>query len=392
MGLNYYIYSLLCNFMSNNNSLDVPLNYKQCRRCVMDTSDSEILFDSEMYCNHCNSYLSQKAKLSSQIDSLSNLLNTKILQIKKSGRNKKYDCVIGVSGGADGCYSAYLSKKMGLRPLLVHMDNGWNSTTSVENIKVIADKLQLDYESYVLDWEEFKDLQLSFLRASVPEIETPTDIAILGSLHKIAGKYGVKHIIMGCNFSTEGILPKSWHYDAKDKKFVTGIQSIFGKVRLKSFPFFDFWTEAYYKLIKRTKIFYLLNYVNYDRTKAVEILKGFGWKDYMEKHHESHYTKLVQTYILPVKFHIDYRKVFLSVSICNGDIRREDALKILERPYYNTNTVGDEIDYVCKKLQITTSEFDQIMRAPIKSYKDYPNNQRIISLVYMAYHNLVAKN
>lgn len=371
--------------MTISNSTNNTINYKQCSRCVMDTSDTEIVFDDKLLCNHCSSYLLQKNKLENGRNTIGDHLKMKILQIKESGRNKKYDCIVGVSGGADGCYSAYLCKQYGLRALLVHLDNGWNSTIAVENIKVIADKLQFDYESFVLDWQEFKDLQLSFLKASVPEIETPTDIAILGSLHKVANKYGVKHILMGCNYITEGILPKSWHYDAKDKKYVTNIHSTFGKVKLRSFPFFDFWTEAYNKFIKRTTIFYLLNYVNYDRKNAIAILKELGWKDYLEKHHESHFTKLVQTYILPVKFNIDYRKVFLSVSICNGDIIREDALTILKQTYYDKNKVGAEIEYVCKKLGITTLEFEKIMSLPTKTYKDYPNNERITSQIYKIY-------
>jgi N-acetyl sugar amidotransferase len=377
--------------MSLGISSDLNTNYKQCSRCVMDTSDTEIVFDDEIFCNHCNSHLLQMEKIKNGKDTVNAQLKRKILEIKESGKNNKYDCIVGVSGGADGCYSAYLCKQYGLRALLVHMDNGWNSTIAVENIKVVADKLQFDYESFVLDWVEFKDLQLSFLKASVPEIETPTDIAILGSLHKLANKCGIKHIIMGCNYYTEGILPKSWHYDAKDKKYVKSIHSIFGKEKLKNFPFFDFWTEAYNKFIKRTTIFYLLNYVNYDRKKAIEILKELGWKDYLEKHHESHFTKLVQTYILPLKFNIDYRKVFLSASICNGEITREDALKTLKYPYYNESKVEGEIEYVCKKLGISTLEFSRIMSSPTKSYKDYPNNKRITSIIYKIYLFLTNK-
>jgi N-acetyl sugar amidotransferase len=351
----------------------------------MDTSDYEILFNDDLFCNHCTSQILQLKKFENQRNAIDNHLKNKIDEIKQNGKNKKYDCIVGVSGGADGCYSAYLCKQYGLRALLVHMDNGWNSTIAVENIKVIADKLQFDYESFVLDWEEIKDLQLSFLKASVPEIETPTDIAILGSLHRLANKYGVKHILMGCNYKTEGILPKCWHYDAKDKKYVNSIHSIFGKVKLKNFPFFDFWTEAYNKFVKKTTIFYLINYVNYDRKKAVSILKELGWKDYLEKHHESHFTKLVQTYILPVKFNIDYRKVFLSASICNAEITREDALKTLQHNYYDEIKVEAEIEYVCKKLGISTLEFSRIMSSPKKTYKDYPNNERITSQIYKIY-------
>lgn len=173
-----------------------------------------------------------------------------ILDIKKSGRGKEYDCVLGISGGVDSSYVALIAKKHRIRVLGVHMDNGWNSEEAVQNIRNIAEKLGIDYESYVLDWEEFKDLQLSFLKASVPEAETPTDIAIPVALHKMAAKYGVKYILSGGNFATEGILPKLWHYDAKDKTYLNHIQRKFGKVKLKKFVTFGFLKEAYYKVFK----------------------------------------------------------------------------------------------------------------------------------------------
>lgn len=354
----------------------------------MDTSDPEITFDEDGNCNHCNNYYNQKKTLTFQGIKDDETLKEYVLKIKKNGEGKKYDCIIGVSGGADGCYCAYISKTLNLRVLLVHMDNGWNSLTAVENIKLVADKLGYDYESYVLNWEEFKDLQLSFLKASVPEIETPTDIAILASLHKVAVKYDIKHIILGCNYVTEGILPKSWHYDAKDKKYVTSVHSLFGKTEIKTFPFFDFWTEAYHKLIKKTSIFYLLNYVDYDRKQAISILKELGWKDYAEKHHESHYTKLVQSYILPTKFNIDYRKVFLSIAVCNKEISRKDALDKLNKSSFNKELIEQDIEYVCKKLGITKVEFIEMMALPIKTHNDYPNNKKIIALVYKMYFYL----
>ncbi len=358
----------------------------------MDTTDAEIIFDNEGNCNHCNTYLLQKPFVSYMGKVDDGRLKQIVFEIKKNGKGKKYDCIIGISGGADGCYSAYTCKNLGLKALLVHMDNGWNSIIAVENIKHVADTLGFDYESYVLDWEEFRDLQLSFLKASVPEIETPTDIAILGCLHKAAAKHGIKHIIMGCNYISEGILPKSWHYDAKDKKYITSIHAQFGKVRLKTFPFFDFWTEAYHKVIKKTSIVYLLNYIRYDRKEAIEILKKMGWKDYEEKHHESHYTKLVQAYILPTKFNIDYRKVFLSIAICNGNIIKYNALEILNKPSFNIKNIEQEINYVCKKLGITTTEFETIMALPVKTHRHYPNNKKIITFIYKAYLYLFKKN
>lgn len=202
--------------------------YQQCTRCVMDTSDVDITFDAQGHCNHCTDYFNRIAKQVYRGAESDAQLKQVLSNIKAAGKGKEYDCIIGVSGGIDSCYVAYIAKQMGLRPLLVHMDNGWNSEISVKNIKNVADKLGLDYQSYVLDWNEFKDLQLAFLKASVPEIETPTDIAIPAALHKIAAEYGVKYIISGGNYATEGILPKTWHYNAKDFKYLNNIQKTFG--------------------------------------------------------------------------------------------------------------------------------------------------------------------
>lgn len=177
----------------------------------------------------------------------------------------------------------------------------------------------MDYQCYVLDWNDFLDVQLSHLRASVPEIETPTDIAILQYLHKAANDFDVKNIIMGGNYVTEGILPKSWHYNPKDKKYSISIHRQFGRKEVKEFPSFDFWTELYFKLFRGVRILYILNHVPYDKKEAIAILLNLGWKDYGQKHHESFYTRIVQSYILPVKFNIDYRKATLSNKVCNGE-------------------------------------------------------------------------
>ena len=203
------------------------LKYQQCNRCVMDTSDVEITFDENGYCNHCVDYYERISKLMYQGASSDAQLTEIIEKIKATGKNNKYDCVIGISGGIDSCYVAYKAKALGLKPLAVHMDNGWNSELAVSNIEKILNQLDIDLFTYVLDWEEFKDLQLSFLKASVPEIETPTDIAILAILHKVAAKHDIKYILSGGNFATEGILPKSWHYDAKDEKYLKSIHQQF---------------------------------------------------------------------------------------------------------------------------------------------------------------------
>ena len=364
------------------------LTYKQCTRCIMDTTDTEITFDENGYCNHCNDYFEKLAKRTYQGESSDKKLAEIVKEIKRSGRSNEYDCVLGVSGGIDSSYAAYILNKLGLRTLTVHLDNGWDSEISVKNIKYIVSKLEFDYQSYVLDWEEFKDLQVSFLKASVPEAETPTDIAIPAVLHKIALKHKVRYIISGGNFATEGILPKSWHYDAKDVKYLRAIQKKFGTKKLKTFPVFGFLQGIYYKL-RGIKTIYLLNFVPYSKKGAMEILeKELSWKYYGGKHYESKYTGFIQSYLLFEKFKIDYRLATFSTQICTGELTREEALKELTKKPYDSIKAEEEKKYVCKKLEISLEEFDKIMNQSPKTYKDYPNDKKLLEFIYDFYRML----
>jgi len=307
----------------NNIQLTLPPEkpYQVCTRCVMDTSDTEIVFNEKGQCNHCREFLEQKIKWIYQESKSDQVLTTCINKIKDDGKQNPYDCVIGISGGADSCFLAYQCKQLGLRALLVHIDNGWNSELSVKNIELVSKQLGFDFESYVLNWEEFRDVQFAHLKASVPEIETPTDIALLEYLHKAAAKHNIKHIIMGGNYVTEGILPKSWHYNAKDKRYSMAIQKQYGTKRIKHFPQFTFWQEMYYKFAKGIRIFYMLNHMPYNKDIAIKTLQEMGWRNYEQKHHESFYTRIVQSYILPLKFNIDYRRPTLSNEICMQKIK-----------------------------------------------------------------------
>jgi N-acetyl sugar amidotransferase len=363
--------------------------YQQCIRCVMDTSDAEIVFDNAGVCNHCTEYFDKTSRLVYQGESSDLKLQALLTIMKNKGKNREYDCLIGISGGIDSCYVAYVAKDLGLRPLVVHMDNGWNSDISVKNIKNVVAKLGFDYQSYVLDWDEFKDLQLSFLKASVPEAETPTDIAIPAALHKIAAENNIKYIISGGNYATEGILPKSWHYDAKDLKYLKSIHKKFGRKKLKKFPTFGFLNETYYKLIKGIKTIYILNYLPYSKTDAMKVLENeLGWTYYGGKHYESKYTGFVQSYILPVKFNIDYRRATFSTQICAGEITREYALEELKKPSFDEQKAHDEKLYLCKKLGIKMEEFEQILQAPPKSHQDYPNNIKFLEFIYNLYRKI----
>ena len=360
--------------------------YQQCSRCVMDTTDPEITFDSAGICNHCTSLLLKRQEIKQSRNISAEHLQALIEKIKRKGRNNKYDVLLGISGGVDSCYVAYLLKQHGIRTLLVHMDNGWNSDHAIINIKNVAARLNFDYESFVLDWEEFRDVQLAFLKASVVEAETPTDVAILGCLHKVAAKNNIKFIISGGNLATEGILPAMWHYNAKDTVYFNHIQKTFGTKKFKAFPDFGFAKEIYYKFVRGIKIIYLLNYFDYNKADAMQLLEQeLKWKKYGGKHHESRFTKFIQSYLLPKKFNLDYRKATFSSLICDGKMTREEALLALKEPLFNQEEIERDKEYIAKKLGITACEFTQIIDLPGKYYYEYPNDEKRLKFIYKVY-------
>lgn len=366
--------------------------YQQCTRCVMDTTDLEITFDKRGYCNHCTEFINKRAKYKYQGEASDRQLEKIVEKMKRAGKNSDYDCVIGISGGTDSCYTAYIAKQKGLRVLAVHLDNGWNAEEAVQNVKNVVRKLGVDYESYVLDWEEFRDIQLAFLKASVPEAETPTDMAIPAALHYYAAKYNVKYVVSGGNIATEGILPPSWHYNAKDMRYFNYIQKTFGQKKVKVFPTFGFEKEIYYKLVKGIETIYLLNYVPYVKEDAMQLLiKKLDWKFYGGKHYESKYTRFIQSYYLYEKFPIDYRRATFSSQICLGDVSREEALEQLKTKPYDPAVVEEEKQYISKKLQISLEEFEKIINLPAKWYWDYPNSKKKLSFIYDIYRKIFNK-
>ena len=354
--------------------------YRICKRCVMDTTDPDIQFDENGVCNHCRTF---ENRLKSRILSKENAekqLSKIIDQIKKEGKNKKYDCIIGVSGGLDSTFTAYMVKKLGLRPLAVHLDNGWNSELAVNNITKTLKTLGIDLITYVIDWEEFKGLQLAFLKASTPDGEIPTDHAISAFLYDIAAKNGIRHVISGFNFRTEGIMPATWSYGHFDWKYIKGIHDLFETSKLKSYPHYSLLKLFYYSFIKKIRVLAILNYIEFDKNKAMQILeREIGWKYYGGKHCESIYTKFYQSYLLPVKFNIDKRKAHLSSIICSiGDISRETALEELKKLPYDQNQIQEEKEYVIKKFGLTEQEYEEILSLPIKTFNDYRNNYKLI--------------
>lgn len=354
-------------------------NYKMCSLSVMDNSgDPDISFDEKGICNYYYEYFEKSKLRTIPDDEKDERLAEIIKNIKEAGKNKQYDCIIGISGGVDSSYTAYLVKKLGLRPMAVHFDNGWDSELAVSNIKKILNKLGIDLYTYVIDWEEFKDIQLSFLKASTPDGEIPTDHAILAVLYKIANENKIKYIVSGNNFRTEGIMPPSWAYGHIDWKYIKGVHKKFGKVKFKSFPYITLPKYLYYTFVKGIKMVSILNYINYDKVKAQKILEDeLGWQYYGGKHYESIYTRFYQSYILPNKFNIDKRKIHLSTLIFAGLLSKEEALKEMSKPAYPEDKLKFEKEYVINKFGISEKEFDEIMSAPVKSFRDYPNSNGI---------------
>ena len=339
-----------------------------CSKCILDTTIEEIKFDNQGVCNYCYTHdeMEKKFPLGKEGDAAVNKIVNKI---KRKGKNKKYDCIVGVSGGRYSTYTLYHAVKLGLRPLAVHFDNGWNSDIAVKNINNATRILNVDLETIVADWEEFKDLQVSFLKASVSDAEVPTDWVIFSILFETAKKIGVKYIIHGHSFRTEGSTPLSWTY--MDGKYVKSVHRIFGKKKIKSFPIMTMFSFFKYSILNRIKQIRLLYHINYDEKEVLKLMQDeMGWEDYGGKHFESAYTSIFQSHILMNKFNIDKRKLHLSALIrCNQISRDEALLKISSNPF-----VGGEkqIKYTVKKLGLKMSEFEDIMSSEIKSYKDYP--------------------
>ena len=360
--------------------------YQICKRCVMDTSDEDIVFDEKGYCNHCTNYFEKIKNRTYVGKETEKELKTIIKKIKNSGKNKKYDCLIGISGGIDSSYVCYIAKQYELRPLLIYIDNGWYSDYSRKNIQNISKITGFEYQTYKLDEAEFNDLQLSFLKASVPETGTPIDNIIQGVLHKVAAQNDIKFIISGSNFATEGILPKTWQYDAKDLKYLKAIHKEFGLIPIKKTPLFDWKREIYYKFIKKIKIIYILNYVPFSLDDVLQTLKDkLNWEYYGGKHYESHYTTLIHSYYLPKKFNIEYRRATLATRICNNQISRNEALEILNEKPYDEEAIKEKVNFVIKKFGISLDEFNAIMNDKPKNYRDYPNSEKKLQFIYKIY-------
>lgn len=352
-------------------------SYRICTQCIMDTTDPEITFDDKGVCNHCHTY---EERISQEVFNGAEgkrLLDEAIAQIKKEGIGKKYDCILGLSGGVDSTYVAYICKKVyGLRPLAVHLDNGWNSEISVRNIENIVNILELDLYTEVLNWDEFRRLQLSFLKASTPDSEIPTDHAIVSTLYNQAKQHGVRWIMDGSNVVTEIMVPATWSHGHSDWKYIRTLNKLFGEGnKLKTYPHYSYFQYLVeYPRIRKLKRFPILNYIDFNKLEAMEIMKKeLNWEPYGGKHYESIYTRFYQGYILPHKFGFDKRRSHLSCLVNNKRITRDDALREIQQPSLPEDILAQDRVFVSKKLGVSEQEFDNIMNRERKTFWDYPS-------------------
>ncbi len=358
--------------------------YQVCKSCVMDTTDSKITFDAEGVCDHCNTFYSKILPNWHTDERGDNALKEIIKKIKRKGKGKDFDCLMGMSGGIDSSYLLYVMvKHYGLRPLVFHVDAGWNSQIAVNNIERLVDGLGLDLYTEVINWEEIKDLQLAFFKSGVPHIDVPQDHAFFATMYKFASKHNIKYILTGGNYSTECIRnPIEWMYYQSDSIQLRDIYKKFGTGKLKDYPVSNIlWHKVYLPYIKKIKLIRPLDYVPYNKDEAMQLLVDkFDYQKYPQKHFESRFTRFYESYWLPKKFGYDTRKVQYSSLILTNQMSREEALEKLKFPAYDTETIQQDFEYIATKLDISVKELQSYMDAPNKTYKDYKSQENIYNI------------
>lgn len=359
-------------------------DYQICANCIMDTSDSNIVFDSRGWCDYCNNYHDNILPNWHTDERGESEIMSMVDKIKRDGRGKPHDCLIGLSGGVDSSYVTWLAKeKFGLRPLLYHVDAGWNSQQAVNNIEKLVDGLGLDLFTEVVDWPEMRDLQLAFFKAGVPHLDTPQDHAFFAGLYNFAAKNKVKYILTGANYSTECVRePLEWHYHASDLRQLKDIHRRFGSRPLNKFPLAGiFKFKIYYRFVKGVQVVKPLNSVPYFKEQAMqELVDRFGWQRYAHKHYESRFTRFYEGFWLPTRFGYDKRRAHFSSLILTGQLSRQDALEKIAKPAYDEETVAQDFEYIATKLGLGIQELRDLLNSPKKTYRDYKNNMAIIDL------------
>lgn len=354
-----------------------------CANCVMDTTDSAITFDEHSVCDHCRDF-EQNVKPNWHTDERGHSELAAIIdQVRAAGKAHDFDCILGLSGGLDSSYMLHLLvKEYGLRPLVFHVDGGWNSDLAVNNIQMLVEKLGLDLFTEVIDWEDMRDFQLAFFKSGISQIDIPQDHAFVATLYKFANKYGVKHIMNGGNISTECVRnPLEWLYYGTDMWLINDIRKQFCTRPLTNYPFSSVLFHKFYlRYIRRVQVVRPLNYMHYSKELAINTLRDeYGWRAYPQKHFESRFTKFFEGYWLPTRFGYDTRKVQFSSLILTGQMTREEALEKLKVPAYDPATIDDEFAYIAKKLGISVDELRHYHTMPLKSYKDYRNQEALFN-------------
>lgn len=358
--------------------------YQICTRCIMDTSDETIRFNSDGTCNHCNDAIKIIQKNGYQGEKSDREYAQIINRIKEEQKDKEYDCVIGVSGGVDSAYLLHVAHKEGLRILAVHVDAGFNSNIAVNNIHKLCSKMGIDLETVVIDWSVFKELQRAYMFSGLPNLDVPQDHVFFTALYGFAEKYGIKYVLTGSNVATESILPTYLVYDATD---YVSLKDVYKKNRrkcfsLRKYPHMTYMKKRYY--LAKLKIVRLLNYVDYSKTGAMSVLENeYGWEYYGGKHWESRFTKFMQACYLPKKFGFNKSRAHLSNLVVNKEISREEALRLLEKEEhdYTEREREEDKDYILKKLDISNSEWESILNEPRKNEDDYKNNKKMMSMI-----------
>jgi N-acetyl sugar amidotransferase len=359
-------------------------DYQICANCIMDTSDSKIAFDARGWCEYCNNYYKNILPHWHTDERGEREIMAQVEQIRRAGRGRDHDCLIGLSGGVDSSYVTYLAReKFGLRPLLYHVDAGWNSQQAVNNIEKLVDGLGLDLYTEVVNWPEMRDLQLAFFKAQVPHLDTPQDHAFFAGLYNFAARNKVRYIMTGANYSTECVRePLEWHYHASDLRQIRDIHRRFGTRPLRSFPLAGiFKFKIFYRFIKGVRVVKPLNYVPYEKETAMqELVDRFGWQRYPHKHYESRFTRFYEGYWLRKKFGYDKRRAHFSSLILTGQLSRDEALEKIAEPPYPAKEMAEDFEYVATKLGISVDELRTLEQGPNRSYRDYRNGMPLIAL------------
>jgi len=359
-------------------------DYRICNHCVMDTSDSRIVFDADGVCDHCTGFKRDVLPNWFPNEKGEALFRDLVVRIKASGKGKPFDCIMGMSGGLDSSYLLHLAvSEFGLRPLVFHVDGGWNTDIAVNNVQMLVEKLGLELYTEVINWEEMRDFQLALFKAGVPHLDIPQDHAFIAVLYHFANQHSIKYILNGGNYATECVRnPLEWLYYGTDMAQIRDIHRRFGTRPLNTYPLSSIlFHKLYLRYVKGVQVVKPLNWLPYTKARATAVLsKTYGWRPYPQKHFESRFTRFYEGYWLPTRFGYDTRRVQYSSLILTGQMTREEALKRLEQPAYDPATIADDFEYVANKLGVTVEELRHYHTMPRKTYRDYRNQEWLFNL------------